>query len=141
MATQAPPTKTTVRIIRIERVLKETHQPRRLGKAMSFLRNDIARHSKSLPENVSISQGLNRYMLMGSSKGYSAVKISVEKTGEKASAYLDGEKKPVPQKKEEKKEKKEEEKSKKAETKATSQPTLQPAAKNPAPPAGANAKV
>ena len=134
MATHAAPTTTTVRIIRIERVLKETHQSRRLGKAVRFLRDDIARHSKSLPENVSISPGLNRYMLKGSSGGYSAVKISVEKTGEKASAYLDGEKKPAPPKKEEKKEKK-------PEAQTAPQPAPQPATKNPKPTAEANAKV
>lgn len=137
MATQKPQTKTAVRTIRIERVLKETHQSRRLGKAISFLRSDISRHSNSLPENVSISPGLNRYMLTGSSRGYSAVKISIEKTGEKVSASLEGEKKPIVQKEEKKAEKKAEKKEKTQEIK----PAALPQAATPVPPAGGSAKV
>lgn len=80
MATAAPSVTKTVMMIRLEKRIKNTHGPRRIGSSMRALRDEIARHSKVTPESVKISGDLNNYILTGSVQGFYGVKVALEKS-------------------------------------------------------------
>lgn len=59
-----------------------THMPRRIGNAVRIMKEEIARHAKTDPENVKIGGELNRYLMLGAIQGFYGVKVEVEKTGD-----------------------------------------------------------
>ncbi len=87
MATTTPVTKST-RTINLSKRLKRTHNPRRIGNSIRLVREEIARHSKTSPENVRIGGELNRYLLLGAMQGFYGVKVAIEKKGEIVSVDL-----------------------------------------------------
>lgn len=97
---------TLVRMIRLDRRLKKTHQRRRIDSSIRIIKEDAARHTKTSPDIVKIGGELNRYILMGSTRGYYGVKVSIERSGPDILVDLADRKKPSTiqtQKKEEKK--------------------------------------
>lgn len=102
MATNTAATVKTVRKINLSKRMKTTHMPRRIGNALRLMREDIARHSKTLPENVKIGGELNRYLMLGAIQGFSGVNVAIEKTGETVSVDLAEKRKAQAPKREEK---------------------------------------
>lgn len=92
--------------------LVKIHSSRRLKKSIDYMREHIARHTKSDPEAVKLSSELNRYMLLNVSRRMVRVKVNYEKAGGNVKVDLADElKKKAPAKAEEPKgktEKKEE---------------------------------
>ncbi len=70
---------TVTRTIRLRKRLVKIHTPRRLKKSIDYLREDIARHSKSDVESVRLSLDLNSYVMDKVARHMKPVKITVEK--------------------------------------------------------------
>ncbi len=77
-----------IRTVSLRRKLVKLHTTRRRAKAIDYLREDIARHSNTVPGSVSISGELNSYLMRNLSGQMPEVKISVEKTGDIVKADL-----------------------------------------------------
>ncbi len=94
MATTATPkTVTSTITIKLRNKLVKIHASRRHRKAISYMREHIARHFKSSPDSIKISQRLNEYMEANGTNRLKPITISISKTGELVEAALPGEKK------------------------------------------------
>ncbi len=79
--------------VRLRNKLVKIHESRRHKKTISYLRQHIARHFKSKPESIKISQKLNEYLEANSYNRYKPITITINKTAEMVEAALPNEKK------------------------------------------------
>ena len=96
----------TSRTVRLRKKLVKIHRSRRLKKSIDYLREDVARHSKSDVKSVKLSMDLAAYVVAKVSRGMSPVKITVERSGDLVKVDLAPElkrKMPEPKKAEQKK--------------------------------------
>jgi ribosomal protein L31E len=74
--------------IRLRPKLVKIHESRRYEKAPKFLREMIARHSKSHVDDVKLSTDINRYLQANTTNRYKPIKLSFSKTGETVNVDL-----------------------------------------------------
>ncbi len=84
---------TEIRNISLRRRLVKIHSTRRLQGSYKYLRQEIARFASVSPDEISISQDLNRYMMLNAMR-MRDIKVSVEKTGTSVKLDLSPELKP-----------------------------------------------
>lgn len=84
---------TEIRNISLRRRLIKIHSTRRLQGSYKYLRQEIARFASVSPDAISISQDLNRYMMLNAMR-MRDIKVSVEKTGTSVKLDLSPELKP-----------------------------------------------
>ncbi len=81
--------------ISLRKKLVKIHESRRHGKAISYLREEIARHTNSSPDSVKINQNLNEHIGANTLNRYAPIKVSVNKVGDVIEAeWADAPKKP-----------------------------------------------
>ncbi len=68
--------------ISLRKRLVKIHTSRRQSKAMDYLKEAVARHSKSDIDSVKINQNLNEYIGANTTNRYRPIKVSVNKVGE-----------------------------------------------------------
>ena len=95
MATTATSTVKTTRMVNLGKRMKTTHMPRRIGNSIRLMKEEVARHTKTSPENVKIGGELNRYLMLGAIQGFYGIKVAVEKTGDSVKVDL-AEKRKIP---------------------------------------------
>jgi ribosomal protein L31E len=74
--------------IRLRPKLVKIHESRRYEKAPKFLREAIARHSKSHVDNVKLSVDINKFLQANSTNKYKPIKLTFNKTGERVDVDL-----------------------------------------------------
>ena len=84
---------TEIRNISLRRRLIKIHSTRRLQGSYKYLRQEIARFASVSPDAISISQDLNRYMMLNAMR-MRDIKVSVEKAGTSVKLDLSPELKP-----------------------------------------------
>lgn len=95
--TTTQPTKTVT--FRLRRKLVAIHRSRAHDKAPSYLRQEIAKHSKSSVDDVKLSTDINRWLQANNSNKFKPIKIVLVRNGEAVEASLADElKKTLPQK-------------------------------------------
>lgn len=93
MATTTPKVTTSTITIKLRNKLVKIHESRRHRKAIGYLKDHIARHFKSSPESIKISQRLNEYMEANNKNKFKPITISISKSEGVVEASLPGEQK------------------------------------------------
>lgn len=84
--------------LRLRNKLVKIHESRRHKKTISYLKDLIARHTKSDPSQISLSMKLNEYLEANTSNRYKPITLSLNKADGFVRASLPNEAKPVEKK-------------------------------------------
>jgi len=88
LATATIATTKMTRTVNLSKRMKTTHMPRRITNSIRLMREEIARHTKTTPDQVKIGGELNRYLMLGAIQGFYGIKVAVEKTGDSVTVDL-----------------------------------------------------